>query len=197
MNIYFINIEKIINKIGNDTLRQMYGNYHHHFSRIILKRILEENYNITSSISEDNGRPYIKDSKLDFSISHSKNIIAIGFNDKDGAKIGLDIEFIKPREYSKVLKYYGINKSDITKEEFFQIWTQYEAEFKRCGGDFSKLKTRNIFSLKYNGYMAAISTDKNVQPILYEVMLNDLDDNIKTKNLEKFYYLTPSEIRLK
>ncbi len=209
MNIYFISIEEIINKFGRDYLRKLYGNYHHYFSRIFLKKILSEFYNINAEISDDNGRPYIKEYSLNFSISHSKNIVAIAFNDNNGSKIGFDIEYIKPRNYNAVLNYYGVDKPDVTQDEFFQIWTAYEAEYKSGAGVNKEVKydvIKNnerysdsfyLLSFKYKNYMAALSTQVNSEPNLYEIILSDIEDDFILKEITRVNYLEPSKVKLK
>lgn len=170
MDIYFISLKDIINTFGKTELRNKYGNFHHHYSRIVLKFLLSKIYNIKSDILEENKRPYIKDNPIFFSISHSENILGIAFDKK---MLGLDVEYIKERDYKGVLNYYGINAPDnISQDEFFQIWTVYEAEYK------SKLKN-NIKTFKYGNYMCSLSSENNILPRMYEVTIptNKIKDN--------------------
>ncbi|MCD8025142.1 MAG: hypothetical protein LUE64_06360, partial [Candidatus Gastranaerophilales bacterium] len=82
MDIYLI-------KLNTDKTGLELKKLHHKYSKIFLRKILDSFYKITDPIEIDNGKPYLLNGNLNFSVSHSKNIIAIAF-DKD--KIGMDIE---------------------------------------------------------------------------------------------------------
>lgn len=193
MKIFFTDITPIIENIPQNGAKV--GVLHHKYSRILLKTLLKNIYNITDSVLDDNGKPYIKNSPLFFSISHSKNIIAIAFNDNDSSKLGLDIEYMRDCNYLKILKYYGVTvENDITSEEFFQIWTAYEAEYK--SGVHSKIK-----SFRYDNYVYTLSYETNSEISVNKVIFSDNDINfdnisIETLNLTETDFLTNSSIRI-
>ena len=72
-------------------------------------------------------KPYFKDLKPHFSISHSKNIVLICFDDYEN---GVDIEFIKDRNFTKLFEYYNITEVPANKLNFYRFWTGYEAKVK-------------------------------------------------------------------
>ncbi len=209
MDIYFIDLENIINTAGKARLRVEYGNFHHHYSRMMLKFFLSKIYNINSPILDDNRRPYLENDEIIFSISHSENLLAIMFDRK---RAGIDIEYIRERNYKGVLNYYGLNiQDDISQDEFFQIWTVYEAEYK------SKLKTTPL-TFKYKNYMCSLSCESDTPLKMYEVTVpadkiinNELmdlivvNDNSKNKNavliqeisIPSSDFLSPSVIKIK
>lgn len=209
MDIYFINLENIINTVGKARLRREYGNFHHHYSRMILKYLLLKIYNINSPVLDENKRPYIENNEIIFSISHSENLLAIMFDKK---RAGIDIEYIRERNYKGVLNYYGLNiPDDISQDEFFQIWTVYEAEYK------SKLNTTPL-TFKYRNYMCSLSCESNTPLKIYEVTIptnkiinNELMDLIVVNNNSKNEnavviqgisipssdFLSPSDIKIK
>ena len=78
----------------------------------------------TEIIVEKN-KPKFKNSDLCFNISHSENIVAVAF---DNHQLGLDIEFMKDRDFKTLLERYNIDSND--KNLFYQFWTEYEAEYK-------------------------------------------------------------------
>src|SRR5574344_1756409 len=98
MDIFFINFDLSDNKINP---KQPLGLFHHKYSRIFLKQILEKFYNIKTPINQSGTKPFLEDNSMNFSISHSNNTIAIAF---DTQPIGFDIEFKKERNFLKLLK---------------------------------------------------------------------------------------------
>ena len=79
----------------------------------------------------ENGKPFFKDMPQNkFNLSHSGGIAVAAVSDND---IGVDIEFIRDgMDTEKISKrFFGI--SDISKENFFKLWTQEEAYSKMLG----------------------------------------------------------------
>ena len=84
------------------------------------------------------GKPYIKDSNLYFSLSHSNGVIALAVSKEE---IGLDIELIKDVKDNLALKvmneaeyniYKGLSKNDKI-SYFYEVWTSKEAYVKKLG----------------------------------------------------------------
>ena len=148
MNIFIVEFQK-----KKETLK---------YSRVLLKYLLSNFYKKDSQILEDNGKPYIDD-ELHFSISHSQNILVIAF---DEYPIGIDIEYsLKDRKYNDLLKQMGCEATrDISKEEFYKIWTIYEADFK------SSIHQENI-CFKYKDYICSLSSRTKSIPAIYEVKI--------------------------
>ena len=84
------------------------------------------------------GKPYIKNSKLNFNISHSGNTVICVFSKQE---IGVDIEEISETEFSLFenifsfqeiaeIKSYGLNK-------FYEFWTKKESVIKGIGKGMS------------------------------------------------------------
>ena len=90
-------------------------------------------------------------------ISQSKELICIGF---DKSEIGVDIEFKKERDYKKILRHYNLSE-DVSKEEFYKIWTIYEAEYK------SGIKSE-LICFEYENFMCAISSKTASQVRVFE-----------------------------
>ena len=70
-------------------------------------------------------KPFLKNRKKFFSVSHSNDFIALAFSDYD---CGVDIEKIKIREFEDISKRMGFKCN--TLEEFYNEWTRFEAEYK-------------------------------------------------------------------
>lgn|SRR5574344_1026484 len=86
-----------------------------------------------------NGKPYIKDSNIYFSISHSIDRVVCAISDKE---IGIDIE--KIRDYDLSLnKELNINAKNNV--DFFKEYTRREAYIKKLGKSL-----KDIYSIKYN-----------------------------------------------
>lgn len=89
-------------------------------------------------IRNNYGKPYLANSSLKFSVSHSEDYIvgAFGYND-----VGIDIEKIEDRNYMAIARRF-YNSAEIDSvvnneiELFYQLWTMKEA--------YSKLKGINL-----------------------------------------------------
>lgn len=98
----------------------------HSLSYLMTDRILKEIYGIKDrTIEFINGKPYLKNRKKFFSISHSEDYIAICFSDYN---CGIDIEKIVQRDFLSIAKRMKFESK--TLEEFYADWTKYEAVYK-------------------------------------------------------------------
>jgi len=93
------------------------------------------------------GKPFLENSKIEFNISHSGNMILLSFNfykkisKKKEFQIGVDLEKLKEDfEYELVLDSFFtqkekniIRESDDSINKFFKLWTQKEALVKMTG----------------------------------------------------------------
>lgn len=99
----------------------------------------------------ENGKPYICDSRFQFSISHSGNAVILAVA---GYDVGCDVELIEKADI-KVAKrfftkneYYDIISSDNPDEMFYRIWTLKESYVKATG---EGMKTPfNSFYIDFN-----------------------------------------------
>ena len=111
-------------------------------SSILLNDILENYFFMDTTkveyIYNEFGKPYIKDSNLYFSLSHSNGVIALAVSKEE---IGLDIEIIKDVKDNLALKvmneaeyniYKGLSKNDKI-SYFYEVWTSKEAYVKKLG----------------------------------------------------------------
>ena len=142
MDIYFFHLYNTEN-LSRIELHKL----QHNEGRKHLKYLLEKVYNIDCDILEKDGKPYLKNNEIYFSISHSKELICICF---DKSEIGVDIEFEKERDYKKILKHYNITDENISQQEFYKMWTIYEAEYK------STIKS-DLICFEYENFMCAVS----------------------------------------
>ena len=200
MDIWFIKLidNSSLNRIDLNKRQKLY-------SKIFLKKILEQFYNNHSEILNDGGRKYLADNSLYFSISHSNNLISYVFDKKP---VGIDVEYIRERKFKNILSYYGIDAPDILKEEFYKIWTTYEAEYK------SKTD-KNLLIFKYLNYICSLSFENDTKPLIYEIDISEketnenelvdskLDDKSGNKSAIKKIeilpssYLSPSNLKIK
>ena len=98
----------------------------HSISMFLLEFVLSNFYKIKEfEICYENKKPKLKNDEIYFSVSHSNDIVLIGFNN---CSIGVDIEEKKERNFEKLSDYYGITCND--KESFYEFWTRLEAEIK-------------------------------------------------------------------
>ncbi len=139
MEIYYLKKEEFLNSIDINSLKKFCDNrefsseekYLEHLCGLFLtKFIAKQVYNIKNTeIELKNKKPYFKNNEIYFSVSHSKNIVLVGFNN---ANIGVDTEYMYPRNYQKIMDRYNKNIVNPTKKDFYRFWTIHEAEIKPC-----------------------------------------------------------------
>lgn len=142
-------------KRPDDRLRSLFGEY-------LVKKLLKSRYGIEKAVIEcaENGRPFLKDSKLFISISHSDEMVVCAVSDR---AVGIDIERLKPikaglidrvctePERNYVLKGAKPDAEEITDKgiitRFYEIWTGKEAYFKSTGTGITDFKSVNVLEL--------------------------------------------------
>ena len=152
--IFILNIEKnmgLLNEsiIPNEQLQmiQRYIEEKDRTKRVLARSFLfkyaQEKYDLEDFSFEyvNNQKPRFKNSELNFSISYSKDVIAIAFSQKPA--IGLDIEYIDPSIVSKQVAMEFMDDtqlltfSRLTSQEknryFYEIWTSKESFLKATG----------------------------------------------------------------
>ncbi len=96
--------------------------------RFVVNYVAQNFYKIKyPKIEIKDKKPYFSDCNLNFSISHSKDIVLVAF---DRFPLGADVEFMKKRDYSKLFDYYKLSPESKDAETFYRFWTEYEAEIK-------------------------------------------------------------------
>lgn len=139
-------------------------------SQDFLSKILKENYNIDKYelIYNEYGKPFLKDNKLFFNISHDNNLVVIAISDKN---IGIDIEYLTYNRF--VLKkcfnekeQHKVNDKVNKEKEFTKIWVMKEAYVKMKGTgiitdlkDIDTTKIKNIDIIDNEEYIIAICKD--------------------------------------
>jgi 4'-phosphopantetheinyl transferase len=119
---------------------------------LINKDKLEIKYN-------ENGKPYLKDNSLYFSISHSFDHVICIISDLE---VGIDIE--KVRDYDpNILNLLKMNECN--NEDFFINWTKREAYIKCYGLSLKNINIKidnNIKTYVKDGYVISICFKKRV-----------------------------------
>ncbi|MBQ9246733.1 hypothetical protein IJ182_10755 [bacterium] len=122
MDIFYVYIAE------NSSNPKISHSLQHEIGRKIIEYVAKNLYKINNSeIEIINNKPQFKYSSKQFSISHSKNIVMVAFDD---FPVGLDVEFIKPRDYNSLAKRMNFVLDEDNINCFYKRWTQYEAEYK-------------------------------------------------------------------
>ncbi len=120
----------------------------HCLSYLMIDRILRDFYHIEDrEIIFDGNKPILKSDKKHFSLSHSGEFIALAFSDYN---CGIDIEEIKLRDFNNIAKRMGFVCQ--TLGEFYDCWTQYEAEYKLS------VPSQKTKTFKMEGYSLSASS---------------------------------------
>ena len=107
----------------------------------LVKKAIAQEFDIDKNdiilCRNENGKPYTEDVKVEFSISHSKDIVVCAISD---APVGIDIEKIRDvnlnvakRLFTPDEQEYVFQNDNFSKQRFFEIWTKKEAYVKRLG----------------------------------------------------------------
>ena len=110
MEIYYLKKEDFLNSVNIESLEKFSDGreyksrekYLEHLCGLFLVKFVAKNlYGVENTeIILKNHKPYFKNHKLNFSISHSNNIVMAAFNNRN---IGLDVEYMYPRDYLCVI----------------------------------------------------------------------------------------------
>ena len=137
--------------------------------KYVLKTILNNDY--TGIYKDEHGKPFLIDSKLNFSVSHTKNIIAIALHEHK--EIGIDIEYCSDkveRVKHKFLCDQELNNiSSLT--ELTQFWCIKEATYKLNGKKNISFKNEILIN-PTNNYSGSVYI-KDIQIAQYELSIYD------------------------
>lgn len=158
MKVFYLNTDKFT--VPDDVLKKHLTDRkfaskekekQHCYGRFLVEKVAKEFYNLENTELEVvNKKPRFKNSDLHFSISHSENIILAAF---DKNPVGADVEIMKERNFKELFARYNYKGKDISKELFYQFWTQYEAGIKLQGTFKTKISQQieNNFMLTVVG----------------------------------------------
>ena len=134
MKIFYLKKDEIIEKVGLEELEKfsdgktytLEEKYIEHICWLYLLNYVGTDYLgiVDTSIVYEDKKPVLKSGEYNFSVSHSENIVVIGFSRNN---IGVDIERMRERNFERLAKRYGISPE---KEDFYKFWTKYEAVIK-------------------------------------------------------------------
>lgn len=112
----------------------------------------------------ENGKPYIKDNPVFFSLSHSgdKAVIAVS-----SSPVGIDLELFKGKTHLLVMsRFSGRENAEICGEkDFLKHWTAREAFVKYSGGSLAEMWKRVEF---FGGNILLDGEKQNVKLRFYE-----------------------------
>ncbi len=122
--------------------------YEHNLAYSLLDKLLKSK-GVTSYefIKNENGKPFLKDIPIFFSISHSDGFCAVCIS---STPVGIDCEKIDPSYGEKIelfaSRYFNESEALLLKNsqnkvlDFFKIWTAKEAYIKKLGLNGSYIK---------------------------------------------------------
>lgn len=134
------------------------------------------------------GKPYIKNSHLQFSLSHTNGAICMAFSEfpekPDNEEIGIDIELksrkVDPVMYKRVLSGEEL-KNVHSDERFIRCWVRKEAFLKRLGIGISRdlrgLNTPTLPDTSYfdeGEYIIGISGKNSLNSVIKNISLDEL-----------------------
>ncbi len=112
--------------------------YEHLMGLFLVKFIGKNFFNMEdTTIIIKNKKPYFAKGKIFFSITHSNDIVLAAF---ETSNVGVDIEYMKERDYKSLLARYDEDIENPTKEQFYKFWTKEEAKIK-LGEDIKSICT--------------------------------------------------------
>lgn len=133
---------------------------------LLARKAIAENTGIDEKDIEfgrqESGKPYAKNVEIEFSISHSKDMVVCAVSE---SKIGIDVELIRDMDMriTKIactendLEYIfgaknagaeGVTPDSDMLLRFFRLWTAKEAYLKYCGTGISRLKSVDYYEIE-------------------------------------------------
>lgn len=88
----------------------------------------------------DNGKPYIKNCKIHFNISHCEDTVVCAFSDEE---IGIDIERIRPISLNILKRFFSEEE-----QEYVLGHTPTQDDYKKCENTETLERFYRIFTLK-------------------------------------------------
>lgn len=141
----FLNILPFDQRKRNQRFVRWQDRHLHLFGRLLLIEGLKQfgfgNNEIDKLEYNKNERPFLKNSEIDFNISHSGNYAICAISGK--TKVGMDIEEIKPVEFADFKRIFTkrewaeIDNSNDPLMKFYTFWTRKESIIKADGRGLS------------------------------------------------------------
>lgn len=163
---------------------------------VLLRVILCARFNIDVNdmkFDDMNGKPYLVGESVCFNVSHSENMVAVAFSDRN---IGVDLEKTRSVNPKLIDRYFTICEKEYInvdlpdwESRFFEIWTKKEAFLKRSGVGLrvklNELETKTCEGIKtYNldGFVLSVCCDdKNFNIYNNEICSTILDKYFSRK----------------
>lgn len=127
-------------------------------SKEFLSNILNS-INITNFeiVYNEYNKPYLKNNEIYFSISHSKNLVAIVISDKE---VGIDLEYLTYKKNALNKAYTDSEKNLVGNDKFMftKIWVMKEAYVKMLGKGLS-YGLKNVDTIKLENRFNVINGD--------------------------------------
>ena len=113
------------------------------FARTVLRRVLSTYLNVLPEEitfeTGEHGKPFVRDSDVQFNVSHSGDCVLIGVIQHNS--IGVDVECVRSKQdyrgiakrFFSVAEYAAIELSEKPVEAFYRCWTRKEAFLKATG----------------------------------------------------------------
>lgn len=186
MDIFYLKKSEFLKNIDYKTLKTFSDNREfnskekeeeHLLGLFLTKFIAKHIYDIQNTeIEIINKKPFFKNAKLYFSISHSKDIVLVVFNN---SSIGADIEYMKNgKNFKLIMNRYGIKTPNPTAKEFYRFWTEHEAEIKLGNNNIKSLFSEVL----EDNYMLTCVSD-NI--FVSNFQIKKLNINVKNIDLTK------------
>ncbi len=180
MKIFYLKKSEFLSSIDAETLKffddgrnyQSLDKKLEHLCGLFLIKFIAKNvYSIENlEIEIRNHKPFFKDNKIFFSISHSEDIVLVAVNT---CEIGADVEYMQDRNYLPIMKRYGYECENPSLKDFYRFWTKHEAKIK-LGKDY----IASFSTVLEDNYMFTCLSD--------DVLVGDFAINkiyIKSKNI--------------
>lgn len=108
-------------------------------------------------VASSNGKWIDEKDEIKFSLSHSKNMVAVALGDSD---VGVDVECVGAKINKHKIKMFGNDAAKKSEEDLVRLWTEKESRFK-SGKNPSRTASRIIFDKSGNKYVLTVASEEN------------------------------------
>lgn len=189
MEIFYLKKSEFLKSISRESLEYFSDNreyasedkYIEHLCGLFLTKFIAKHFYELSDLEivRENNKPFFKNGGMFFSISHSKDIVLVAFNNKN---VGADVEYISEnKNFKAIMERYGEKVDNPTSLDFYRFWTLHEAEIKL------NQNIRSIFSTKLEDdyILSCVSGDVLVSTFCVKKLVCDSDSVDLVKEFER------------
>src|SRR5690554_333548 len=145
-----------------------------HLAARFLLKFMDDEFPFDQIRISENGKPFLQDNNLHFSITHSFPYIAVALDKQQS--IGLDLQVFQPKIIRLQSKFLSLDEQSLSQnsiEKITLLWAAKEAGYKWYGkGGLDFIKNMPIKSLEIQNEQAHLLMDFQNEELAKQLIMN-------------------------